>query len=192
MTELDELFAWACEEAELSEKTVPGRIHAFVRSRHKVGSGNKKPWHGRKPTVDAHLWKDRHGGVAAPTGYTQEASDAGILGAPPFAPEFIKYLQGAKPMTPIRLALRDMRSPTGYQWDGYIVAHAIVEGGYRSLPEIRAILKLPRQELFDEMALAALELLYTKAMEEERETRVRYGLEPRAVDMPRRTRHHSP
>lgn len=178
MRRLEQLFGWACEQAELSEKTAPQRIHDYVRARHKIGSGDKKPWRGRKPTVDHHIWQGRRGGSPAPDGFRQEESEYGILGGPPFSAQFVKYLQGQKPQTPIRTALRDMKSPNLRQWDGYIICHAIIEGGYRSLDEIRSILKSPRRDVFDEMALAALDLLHTKAMERERELRQHYGLIP--------------
>jgi len=124
------------------------------------------------------MWKGRHGGTPAPAGFHQEESEYGTLGGPPFSASFVRYLEGRKPQTPIRTALRDMKSPNLRQWDGYIFCHAIVEGGYRSLDEIRAILKSPRPEMFNEMALNALELLHTKAMEREGELRKHYGLVP--------------
>ena len=116
---LGSLWAWAYQEGRDAAPPIPDHLHV-------------RDWPANKPDKDGKItghpgrWAARH---RPPT-----------IGAPPFAPAFVRYLDGQRRWTPIRQALFEMRSRDKAQSLEYLVTHAIVEGGYETVTQVAVVL----------------------------------------------------
>lgn len=133
------LVAWAIEEAELARKTVPDRIH----------TRNPIPDRDARPTSVSAIGPRRK----------DNRPRTQIIGGPPFARPFERYLDGSPEWTPIRRALRRMRDSGRLASLEYRVCWALVEGGYTDTGLLREFLRCS-EEAFDRAALEGLGRLY--------------------------------
>lgn len=116
-----ELVAWAIEEAELARKPVPDRIH----------TKNPIPDKDARPTSVRAIGPRRK----------DNRPRTQIIGGPPFARPFERYLDGKPEWTPVRRALRRMRESGRLASLEYRVCWALVEGGYTNLWHLREFLR---------------------------------------------------
>ncbi len=74
-----------------------------------------------------------------PEGEAPEHVKESVIIGPPFTKAFGRYLDGDRPLTPIRRALRRMRSRDHIQSPEYRICHAIVEDG-QPVEHVRSVL----------------------------------------------------
>lgn len=132
------LWDWAYQEGRDAAPAMPDRLHV-------------RDWPADKP--------DKDGRITGHPGRWARRGRPTTIGAPPFAPAFVRYLDGQRRWTPIRQALYEMRSRDKVQSLEYLVVHAIVEGGYETLTQVAAVLRV-REDLIRPAAMRGLNLLW--------------------------------
>lgn len=132
------LWAWAYAEGRDASPFPPSKLHV-------------RDWPAAKP--------DKDGRITGHPGRWARRGRPSTIGAPPFAPPFVRYLDSQRRWTPIRQALNEMRSKDKVQSLEYLVVHAIVEGGYETLTQVAVVLRA-REDTVRAAAQRGLSLLF--------------------------------
>ena len=123
---LGQLWAWAYEEGRDAAPPVPDHLHV-------------RDWPANKP--------DKDGKITGHPGRWNARGRPPVVGSPPFAPAFVRYLDGQRRWTPIRQALFQMRSRDKVQSIEYLVLNAIVEGGYETITQVAVVLRVSEDRI---------------------------------------------
>ena len=91
-----------------------------------------------------------------------QKSASGMIVGRPFTRRFERYLDGQKPMTPIRRALLELKPRKKEPWTLEIrILWAVVENGYAFPEDVRTMLRCS-ESVFEEAAMRALVHLQRK------------------------------
>lgn len=140
MRTLEDLWQWAYLEGKEAALEAPDKIHA------------KHPYPEKDSDLPDTVLDIKRSEV-------QNTRPAIIVG-PPFTRAFVRYLDGARAMTPIRRALIDLK-PKGRPSLEFRILWAIVEGGHPTLDSVAAIERASAERLRP-AAYRALSLLWDK------------------------------
>lgn len=139
---LDDLWAWAVEEADTARKAPPLQIHQREYPPIRYDKDGRP--------IDTHpgRWVSR----GRPT----------VIGGLPFSRAFEAYLSTHSDWTPARMALRIL-AERGRRDLGYRIANAVIEDGYISQEDLRAVIGCNR-DTFTAAAIEGLGILWDETV----------------------------